>query len=79
MKTTVEIADELLKRAKQAALDRETTLRDLIERGLRRELDEPEREFRLRDASVGGAGTQPGIDEGDWRTIAELAYEGRGG
>jgi len=35
-------------------------------------------EFRLRDASVGGAGVQPGIDEGDWAHIREVIYEDRG-
>ncbi len=79
MKTTVEISDELLRRAKRAALDRGTTLRDLIERGLRREIEEPPPDFRLRDESVVGTGTQPGVDEGDWRKIAEMTYEGRGG
>jgi hypothetical protein len=38
MKTTVEIEDKLLKQAKRAAVDRNCTLRELIERGLRREL-----------------------------------------
>lgn len=38
MKTTVEIEDRLLRQAKRAAIDRNTTLRDLIARGLRREL-----------------------------------------
>ena len=38
MKTTVEIDDELLRTAKRAAIDRRSTLRQLIEGGLRREL-----------------------------------------
>lgn len=38
MKTTVDIDDELLRAAKKAAIDRHTTLRELMERGLRREL-----------------------------------------
>lgn len=78
--TTVEIADELLKAAKRTAAARGTTLRDLIERGLRHELDaDRDTAFTLVDASCTGSGTQRGVDEGDWSTIRELIYEGRGG
>lgn len=38
MKTTVDIEDELLKEAKRAAVEEETTLRELIEDGLRHRL-----------------------------------------
>lgn len=41
MKTTVELPDDLLISAKKTAAERRTTLRDLIERGLRRELAKP--------------------------------------
>lgn len=43
MKTTVELPDELLIAAKQHAAESRSTLRKLIERGLRRELRRPER------------------------------------
>jgi hypothetical protein len=38
MKTTVEISDDLLIEAKKHAAEQRTTIRALIERGLRREL-----------------------------------------
>ncbi len=80
MKTTVEISDSLLRQAKQLALAGGTTLRDLVESGLRKEIASRQKpEYRLADESWGGSGLQPGVDEGDWRTIADLAYEGRGG
>ena len=41
MKTTVELPDNLVLKAKQAALSRKTTRRALIERGLQRELADP--------------------------------------
>jgi hypothetical protein len=41
VKTTVELPDDLLISAKKTAAERRTTLRDLIERGLRRELAKP--------------------------------------
>jgi hypothetical protein len=43
VKTTVELPDELLRAAKRVAIDRGTTLRELVEAGLRRELEERER------------------------------------
>jgi len=37
-KTTIEISDDLLRRAKQAALERDTTLRTIVEEALARAL-----------------------------------------
>lgn len=42
MKTTVELPDELYRRAKVAAASRGEKLKDLVEEGLRRVLDAPE-------------------------------------
>jgi hypothetical protein len=36
VKTTLDLSDDLLRRAKQAALDRGTTLRAIVEEGLER-------------------------------------------
>lgn len=80
MKTTVEIADSLLASAKQLAAQKRTTLRALVEAGLRRVLEEHERgePFRLRDASFTGRGLQPEFRDGDWEKIRDATYEGRG-
>jgi hypothetical protein len=80
MKTTVEIADVLLVEAKQQASRDRTTLRALIEEGLREILRKRKRasQFSLRDASFRGHGLRPEIREGDWETLRALAYEGRG-
>ena len=80
MKTTIDIADALLDDAKQLASREGTTLRELVEDGLRRVLESRRgrKAFRLRDASVTGKGPQPGIDLGSWERIRDLAYEGRG-
>lgn len=82
MKTTVEIADPLLLEAKAVAAREGTTLRELIEAGLRKAIDERrggEADFRLRRASFKGRGLQPHVRDGDWERLRELAYEGRGG
>ena len=58
MKTTIEIPDSLLNEARRAAAKRGTTLRSLVEEGLRRVLGEgPEPQVsRLRKVTFGGAG-----------------------
>lgn len=80
MKTTVEIADPLLAAARRAAATRGTTLRALIEAGLRRVLEEQSREapFELRDVSFGGDGLAPEFVEGGWQRIRDAIYEGQG-
>ena len=81
MKTTVEIPDSLAAEAKQVARREGTTLRALIEVGLRQVLRERRRRvhFRLRDAGFSGRGLQPAFRDADWQRIREAAYEGRGG
>ena len=80
MKTTIELADDLLREAKRVAAAEGTTLRALVEAGLRQQLEHRESvSYQLIDASFGGNGTQPGVTEGDWDTIRGLVYEGRGG
>jgi hypothetical protein len=78
MKTTVEINDRLMTEAKELARSRNTTLRNIIEQGLRRMIDEaeePKPKFKLRDGSVGGDGL---VKERSWEEIRDLIYEGRG-
>lgn len=81
METTVELADTIVVEAKQVAAADGTTLRELIEEGLR--LVPRERRSRhpysLPDASFGGRGLQPGVREGGWASLPERGYEGRGG
>jgi hypothetical protein len=78
MKTTVELPDDLVIEVKKAAAERRTTIRDLVERGLRRELaaGTPRRRGRrgVRWVTVDG-GLPPGLDVSDraamYRWIAE--------
>ena len=81
MKTTVEISDRLATEAKAAAARDKTTLRALLEAGLRHVLRErrSKERFELRDASFRGRGLQPGFGGSDWERMREAAYEGRGG
>lgn len=81
MKTTVEISDALMEQAKRLVAREHTTLRALIEQGLRKVIAEKKRPdgFRLRRASFKGKGLQPQVQGTDWERLRELAYEGRGG
>lgn len=66
MRTSVEISDALLERARAVMAEQGVTLRALVEEGLRRVLDEPRRAepFALRDARFDGTlGFVPGRDE----------------
>lgn len=79
MKTSIEISDPLLKRARALAARDGRTLRDLVEAGLRLVIarDEKRASFRLRDASTGGRGLKQGLQYDDWGKILEASYEGR--
>jgi len=81
MKTTLDISDSLLRQARKLAAREGTTLRALIEQGLRRVVAEKQRRpaFRLRKASFKGRGLKPDLREADWERLRDLAYEGRGG
>jgi len=80
MKTTVEIPDSLLEQAKRLAAREHTTLRALIEEGLRRLIAERKgvKPFKLRKVSFRGNGLQPQMAGAAWQRIRDAAYEGRG-
>ena len=81
MKTTVHIADALLEEARKIAAQEHTTVKAMIEEGLRRTIDDRKRKktFRLRKATFKGNGLQPDIAGASWEKIREISYEGRGG
>ena len=81
MKTTVEISDSLLEEARRIAAREGTSVRSLVEEGLRRTVAERNQRggFKLRQATVKGAGLQPPLQDAGWDQIRSLAYEGHGG
>jgi hypothetical protein len=80
MKTTVEISDALLREVKRVAVRERTTVRALIERGLRTVVSSRRQAggFKLRKASFLGDGLVEGRSLRDWETIRDLIYSGRG-
>ena len=81
MKTTIDISDPLLKEAKKLSSQRETTLRSLVEQGLREIISKQksDHKFHLRKASFKGKGLQDEFRDESWQKIRAAAYEGHGG
>jgi len=77
MKTTIEITDSLLDQARELAARENTTLRALVETGLRQIINERkcQPQFRLRDASFCGNGLQPEFRDTGWEQLRQAAYE----
>jgi Arc/MetJ family transcription regulator len=77
MKTTIELGDSLLAEAKRVAAEENTTLRALVEAGLREVLGKRRKRttpFRLRRVTVKGHGLQPKLQGASWQQLRELAY-----
>lgn len=81
MKTTIEISDPLLQQAKQLAARDGTTLRTLVEQGLRRIVSEKKQVggFKLRQASFKGEGLQQEVRGANWEKVRKMIYAGHGG
>lgn len=80
MKTTIQIPDSLFEEARRLAEREHTTLKALVEQGLRRTLAERKkrRAFRLRKVTFKGRGLQAPVAGASWEQIRDLSYEGRG-
>lgn len=76
MKTTVEISDPLFEQVRALAASEGTTLRELVEAGLRLVLrDRPQRQgFSLRDARFKGRGLQHEYRDGRWDETRVAIY-----
>jgi len=81
MKTTVDIADDLLLRAKQEAEASRTTLRNLIETGLREVLGRRSaaKRPRVKPVTFRGNGLQPEFRGKGWDAIRDAIYGNHAG
>ena len=81
MKTTIEIADDLLVRAQQIAKRRKTTLRALTEEGLRLVLSKDSggsRKKLPRLVTFRGRGPTAEFKDWNWDKLRDETYRGRG-
>ena len=80
MKTTLDIQDELLARAKRHARRTGRPLRAVVEEGLRQVLPSETKRtpFRLPDRSVGERGAADPLEVYSWQNLREVAYGGPG-
>lgn len=78
MKTTVDIADNILIRAKAIAAREKTTLRDLTEEGLRTVIErhEADRAYTAKPVVFNGNGLADRFAAGDWDQIRDEIYGG---
>ena len=76
VKTTLDIDDELLSRAKRHARDTGSTLRTVVEDGLRQVLDraDPTRKHVLPDLRVGDPAADDPLEQYSWPELRELIY-----
>jgi len=80
MKTTIEIADPLFDQVKRHAASQGTTIRAVVEQGLRQVLAAQPRaqQFRFEPVTFKGDGPAAGCEDWDWSRVRDLVYEGRG-
>jgi len=80
MKTTIDISDPVLNDARKLAAKEGTTLRALVEQGLRKIIEDRSRKspFTPRKVAFGGGGLRPEVRGLSWDEIRDLAYEDRG-
>ena len=64
MKTTIDLPDDLLVAAKKRAAESRSTLRALVERGLRRELSRPRRARPATHPAIRWVTVDGGLPEG---------------
>ena len=81
MKTTIDIADSLMTEAKSVAAREGTTVKSLVEEGLRLAISRRGEagSFHLRPASFRGDGVRPDVSLESWDDVRSLIYGGRGG
>ena len=82
MKTTVQISDALLAEVQQIAVKNKTTLRALVQEGLRHIVEREQRAqkpFKLVDCSFPPRDeVTEQFDPKSWEEIRAIIYEGRG-
>jgi hypothetical protein len=74
MKTTLELSDNLLFRARQRAKEESVTLKALIEKSLTATLAEPLPKSEVQAVTFKGKGLSPEFEEATWEQIRDAIY-----
>lgn len=76
MKTTIDINDELLLRAKKLGGETGRPLRSLVEEGLRKVLADKSRQshYRLPDLSFGSEDSPDPLENYSWQELRDIIY-----
>ncbi len=74
MKTTIEIAEPLLLRAKARAREKRITLRSLIEESLAAALDQPRSAAQVQPVTFMGKGLSREFEGASWDQIRDSIY-----
>ena len=80
MKTTIELSDNILAKAKQLAREQNVTLRSLAEEGLRKIIEErsTQKPYCVKPVTFRGNGLSADFQGSSWTRIRDAAYEGHG-
>ena len=80
MKTTIDIADNLLERIKLLSRREDVTIRQLVEEGLDFVLrtHESATKYHVMPVTFKGNGLSPEFEHASWGTIRDAAYEDHG-
>lgn len=81
MKTTIDIADNIMERSRQVVQAGNVTFRDLVEEGLLLVIDRREqaKKKQIKPVTVKGNGLSDAFRNASWDQIRHAAYEGHGG
>lgn len=74
MKTTIELSENLLLRAKARAKEESVTLKALIERSLTATLEEPLPQSDVQPVTYKGKGLSPEFENASWDQIRDAIY-----
>ena len=74
MKTTLDISDDLLLRAKKAARQQGVTIRSLVETGLSLALQQPAKKCVVKPVTFRGKGRQPEFKNATWEKMRDSIY-----
>lgn len=80
MKTTIDIADNIMERSKQVARREKATFRDLVEEGLLLVIDRRtnSKKIKIEPVTVKGKGLTKEFRNASWEQIRQASYRGHG-